>query len=301
MTGWPKGAISAKAGAVSSRYYSKWPGEIPGITGNAFLICYSPAVQNRVKSVPLAVLLMTLSLILWEFYHEKPDPIIDGRPLSFWTSREGSAYELPSPSSDTNAIQLYVKLVGMRQGSLGHAYEELWPKLPSWLQRRWPQPYFPSHDRIVAAGYLSREAKSHPEVMPLLIDALENDPDPELRSHLVDCLTIHFSHDKTVVAALANAATDRDQRVRLTAVMNLGYCYRYPSVVVPALVGCLHDSDPRVRQFAACSLRKFGPSGSAATPGLSRLLQDTNRQVRLEASYALKQIDSAAAAKAGIK
>jgi HEAT repeat protein len=258
-------------------------------------------VQNRVKSVPLAVLLMTLSLVLWEIYHERPDPIINGRPLSFWTSPDGLAYGLPSPGSDTNAVVLYAKLVGMRQGPLGNAYQNLWPKFPAWMQRHLPQPYFPKKARLAALNHLFLEARSYPSLMPLLLDSLKRDPDPLLRSQIVECLTANFSHDKTVVSAFANAAKDRDQRVRVTVAMDLGYCYRYPSIAVPALVGCLRDSDPQVRQFAASSLRKFGPSGSTAAPGLWRLLQDPNAAVCLEAKYALKQIDPEAAVKAGIK
>jgi HEAT repeat protein len=244
---------------------------------------------------------MTLSLVLWELCHERPDPIISGRPLSFWASPNVLARGLPSLSSDTNAVLLYTRLVGMRPGELGNAYQNLWPKLPGWLQRRLPQPYFPRDVRLAALNRLFLEARGCPALVPVLIDSLKRDPDPLLRGQIAECLTANFSHDHRAVEALANAAKDKDPRVRVTAVLDLGYCYRHPSIAVPALVGCLRDSDAQVRRSAACSLRMFGSSGSAAGPGLSQLLQDTNPGVRLEAGYALKQIDPAAAVKAGLK
>ena len=68
---------------------------------------------------------------------------------------------------------------------------------------------------------------------------------------------------------------------------------------IPALVIRLKDTNPRARCLAAFSLGKIGSAAKVAIPDLLRALNDSNGNLRIDAAKALKQIDPAAAAKAG--
>jgi HEAT repeat protein len=72
--------------------------------------------------------------------------------------------------------------------------------------------------------------------------------------------------------------------------------------VVAALTAALKDDDAFVRRDAARVLGKFGPDAADATPVLiAAAFRDHNAHVRKAAAAAVKQIDAAAAKKAGVK
>ena len=72
------------------------------------------------------------------------------------------------------------------------------------------------------------------------------------------------------------------------------------AVVVPVLIDALQDKNTFVRRDAAKALGKFGAEAKAAVEPLIARLRDDEPSVRKAAGQSLKQIDPAAATKAGV-
>jgi HEAT repeat protein len=113
------------------------------------------------------------------------------------------------------------------------------------------------------------------------------------------------------VAALSQALHDGDSDVRLSAAKALWSISKEPAEVVPALAGLLGgkwspaaragDSRRRFLQEVIESLGRIGPQARAAIPSLLEKARDENRHVLESAIRALRQIDPAAATKAGLR
>jgi HEAT repeat protein len=72
------------------------------------------------------------------------------------------------------------------------------------------------------------------------------------------------------------------------------------ATVVPALIDAMQDKNLYVRRDAARALADFGPEAKAAVEPLIARLKDEEPSVRKAAAASLKQIDPAAAKKAGV-
>jgi HEAT repeat protein len=92
-----------------------------------------------------------------------------------------------------------------------------------------------------------------------------------------------------------------DPGTRLKAVRTLPERRGDAVQVIPALVEALKDEDVDVRRGAAYGLGTFGEQAKDAVPPLVASLRDREPAVRKAAGIALKQIDPAAAAKAGVR
>jgi HEAT repeats len=103
------------------------------------------------------------------------------------------------------------------------------------------------------------------------------------------------------IPSLVQGLKAKNAMVRRESALALGRIHGNAAEVVPEMVKLLHDPEPFVRQCAAIVLGEFGTNGTAAVPTLVAKLEDPSEYVRDAATNALKQIDPAAAAKAGIK
>src|SRR5260370_659252 len=107
-------------------------------------------------------------------------------------------------------------------------------------------------------------------------------------------ITAEFAN--AVVAELHN----ENRWIRRAAIEQLAFCWDIPRTeTIAGLTGSLEDPDEAVRFLAARQLGRVGPQAAPAVPSLIRLLNDEG--VREIAAEALRQIDPAAAKRAGVK
>jgi len=102
--------------------------------------------------------------------------------------------------------------------------------------------------------------------------------------------------------ALIGRLKDPDDLMRAKAAIALGLLGHEPEIVVPALIENLQDTNTslRVLASAAKSLCRFQGAAQSAVPLLLKALEHPDKRVREAATNALQQIDSEAAAKAGV-
>ena len=137
-------------------------------------------------------------------------------------------------------------------------------------------------------------------VLPLT-QALTN-ATPHMRSAAIVSLGLLRSNAQAAVPALVERLeSDKDNRVRASAVTALGYIGTEPEMVVPTLIKHLSDADPDIRGQTAHALAKFGGQAQAAVPMLLKMMKDENPAVRNSAAVALREIEPHAAAKPEVK
>ena len=81
---------------------------------------------------------------------------------------------------------------------------------------------------------------------------------------------------------------ERDPKVRLQAVRQLGRIGKADPAALPALTGALKDADAKVRAGAVAALLNMGPAAKDAVPALEEAQQDSDPTVR---AYALKAVE----------
>jgi HEAT repeat protein len=89
--------------------------------------------------------------------------------------------------------------------------------------------------------------------------------------------------------------------IQAHALIALGEIHSRPEVSVPAIVPFLRSSDVALRQKAVFALGQFRDAAKAAWAELTQCLDDSDPWTRHAAADALKNIDRAAADKAGVK
>lgn len=104
-----------------------------------------------------------------------------------------------------------------------------------------------------------------------------------------------------VVGALIERLQDSNSTVHHAVVGSLGQLHMEPKLVVPALMKDFPGTDTLLRMGILTSLAQFGPEARESAPMIVEALKDQDGDVRESAAFALKEIDPAAAAKAGVK
>ena len=114
------------------------------------------------------------------------------------------------------------------------------------------------------------------------------------------CLVVVASGCSGSTAHWTAQTKAQDPAVRLNAVHKLQERTSEGATVVPVLIEALNDKNQYVRRDAARALGGFGPDAKDAVEPLSARLRDDEPSVRKAAAASLKQIDPAAAKKAGV-
>ena len=137
--------------------------------------------------------------------------------------------------------------------------------------------------------------------LPPLIAALTNQNE-RIRASAASGLGWARSDLNIVVPALIARLSDPDWNVHHAAVEALGRLHAEPGLAVPALMKDYPVNDRwLLRSPILIALGRFETNASAAVPMLLGALSNNDQDVRNQAAWALKQIDPAAAAKAGVK
>lgn len=124
--------------------------------------------------------------------------------------------------------------------------------------------------------------------IPALIQAMEDDPDEEVR--LKAALALGELGDEKAVDALITALEDSNWSVRRTAANALGRIG--DDRAVPYLIKTLEDKDWHVRKYAAVSLGKM--RDKKAIPVLLEAMDDEDADVRWKAMLALGNLGESA-------
>jgi HEAT repeat protein len=133
-----------------------------------------------------------------------------------------------------------------------------------------------------------------------LIAALTNQ-NALIRQSAATALVWERSDLNIVVPALIARLGDQVRNIHRTAVLTLGRLHAEPGLAVPALMKDFPGSDEALRSTILEAFAGFGTNAGAAIPMVIAALSDSLPNEREQVASVLKQIDPAAAAKAGVK
>jgi HEAT repeat protein len=272
----------------------------------------------RKKIFASVALLALVGGVAWELLRSRvPDPIYEGKHLSYWLAHPPAPVMGPGDSIDneevdetavrhigTNAIPLLLTYMSARDSRIKTAMIKL-------MRSRHFVKFgklFTDEDRHsqAAAGFevlgsMGLGQSAVPELMRIYKLNLS------LRSqaYVVQALGSIGSGAKDSLPLLIEATTNSDVWLRQCSLRALGRMSCEPDVVVPVLARALNDPVPYIRLVAVQSLSNFGPQAKEAIPGLFELRRDQPPDSKLkivrEIDRALTNIDPEAATKAGIQ
>jgi HEAT repeat protein len=119
---------------------------------------------------------------------------------------------------------------------------------------------------------------------PLLLDILQNDPDPNLRQQALYALQQVGGDAKVMMPALKKMIEDDNANVRMAA---LQVIWRYGVESIPLIVKCFEDKDDNIRQNAVWILQNVQGDLKSALPQIKMLLKNKNSNVRQGAVHLL--------------
>jgi len=131
------------------------------------------------------------------------------------------------------------------------------------------------------------------EAVPALVERLEKDQDPGVRSAAAQALGLTRTDRKEVMIALAQGMFDGDATVRQVSAQALTWQGPAPVEALPTLIRAL-KMDGRVPQNAATALGRMGPEAAPAVPALMEVIGNWTDGYFVEAVRALGQIGPAA-------
>ncbi|MDB6122822.1 MAG: domain containing protein [Pedosphaera sp.] len=155
--------------------------------------------------------------------HE-PDPIYNGKPMSFWINSLYSGPAILFKDYDPNLTPVLLKAMQTRDAPLQKAYHIVWPRLPAWAKRFLPTPRYAAQVRVNAILIVRMYAGHSTPALPTLIHLMQEDKDPLVRATSASTLGVCFSNDiftkyqlPTVIPALLKSLKDKDPQVRREA------------------------------------------------------------------------------------
>ncbi|HVO33007.1 MAG TPA: HEAT repeat domain-containing protein [Elusimicrobiota bacterium] len=129
--------------------------------------------------------------------------------------------------------------------------------------------------------------KMGPAAVPALVDHLQQDPSPYIRSDAADALAEQGSLPRDAVEALIGALKDLDDGVRVSVTTALGQAGDSAQAALgPLLTVSDTDKDPLVRQRAHDAMERIGVPTPAAIPGLALAMREGDTAQR-EAIFSL--------------
>jgi HEAT repeat protein len=241
-------------------------------------------MKNRLYLVCGVLLVAALGGLLWWSPREPPEPVYEGMPLNHWLTMFPNPPP-PTLMSDSNAIPFVIRDLKVDCWFGAAIYrKQVWPRLPSALQRHLRPPVGNPALRQGAAGVLWLMGPTAKAAAPALIVMLKEDDSCRSSAASALCSILEGSGDDAVVAALARASKDKDPDVRRCAITPLASIGKWD-----ALTEALKDKDVHVRMSAVQALAK-GKGGSDVVAALTEALNDKDWGVQLHAAWALARI-----------
>jgi hypothetical protein len=181
-------------------------------------------VRNRLSKkrniLIIALLVAIVGGLAWVAL-QSGEPVYRGKSISRWINEVGVFANPPAPALpllDSNAVPFLVEALQRPDGRLHSIYLRLWNKLPSSVQNKLPQPVPGWAIRANAAALLGTIGTNATTAVPALIQALKSDKADLVRQFSAKSLAQIARRDKSVMEALAEAATkDTEASVRFEA------------------------------------------------------------------------------------
>jgi hypothetical protein len=251
--------------------------------------------RKGTKLVIGLLLVATAGVVLWQALRlSQPEPVYRGKRLSLWLSLGPSSFDSGADEflrQNSLVVTSYLlAALNRRDNPFWKPYTWVIAHSPAFLSSRLPPWVEP---RLVRAGATYWLAQLGPQARPAVPDlrhAASMDQYPEVRRSAVWALGRVDSASKESVALLVAAmCQDKDANVRRAAAGVLEVWSPDDPAVILALVQGLKDSDTLVRQISAAAL---GKCGARAIPSLEPLrdLASSNDPAADYAARALEQI-----------
>jgi hypothetical protein len=261
--------------------------------------------RGRILVVVFAAAL--LAVLVWAVLRASapaPEPVYNGKPLSYWlgvyssdTNVNGRTWgesEYAIQEIGTNAIPIFLQMLRAHDSLLK-------TKVLKWASRhRIPGIHYrdPMVINIEAMDGFSALGVRASNAVPELIKILDQNYSSSSRG----CTAFTFAYigpeAKLAVPALLRAATSTNEYVYGNSITALGGIQADPKVVVPVLIRALQNSSPVTRWNAVYGLGNFHGDAKSAVPALVAMLNDTNLDTSLgqdslhsHIEHALQQID----------
>jgi hypothetical protein len=251
--------------------------------------------------------LLTIGMILGGgvilfFLLRPPEPTYQGRTITAWqndwATKKGHGWPAALQHIGTNALPYAIRNLSLNDSWWRTHYSTVRPKLPSLLQRLFPEPRALLKEVDGANVFLYMGSNS----LPAAVALLKHDSPTVRRAAAwgLGALRRQSVAANQAIPALTEALTDGDLMVRLNAAMSLQEMGASASNAVQALAKVVADTGvgPETNKFffvraaAAVALGKIGPAAAAGLPALKTALGESNYYLRGQAAVAIWRIDS---------
>lgn len=235
--------------------------------------------MNRRKRILLiatfALISCGLGLLLF-LSHEPPEPIYNGKPLSYWVQGYDKLLGSKITQSEAdhairqmgkNAVSRLLRLLETRDSKFKTRAVEM-------LQRQhWIRfSVKPADDKnFEALGAFKALGPSASNVVPRLVKIFRDDHGPFSQQAVPAILSYIGPPARQAIPALLTGISNTDWIVRYNCTIAMGSIQAEPEMAVPALIKLLDDRVPFVRREAVGALSKFGVAAKAAVPALLRI------------------------------
>ena len=247
----------------------------------------------------LAILLVALlGLVIWQIISPgEPEPVYQGRPLSFWLANAAEPVidiENPKPT-------LHQAMRAMGTNSVPALLRMLRANDPAWklkLIALGQKQNLIKIEHVPASELNYRAALGFEQLgtdasntVPTLIKLYQQTSSEDSRRYIAQSLGAIGPSAKTAVSELVKDIYTTNAALFCLVIYALGEIHSEPTLALPPLINCLSDPQPVRRAQAASALGQFGAEAKPAVPALIQLLQDPNSSVNNAARDALKTID----------
>ncbi|MDB6068777.1 MAG: repeat-containing protein [Pedosphaera sp.] len=247
------------------------------------------------RLIAIASMLVLLAVGLIWLLPTKPEPMLQGKPESWWVNGLIGNATTPAQwaSLGTNGVQLLIKTLQNKGDPLHNVYVKSWPKLPTVFRDRLPRPIPLDGYRFEAAIMLG-EIKAKVAV-PVLLRALQ-DEEPGVRMNSALSLGYLGKSDKSIRLLFPQAMMNKDNHVRGNIIAAIGSYDQSPDSTA-MLLKAMADPAPEVRSTAAIWLLRNDPQAAVnagAVPLLLRCLEGANLKTVGYALNALSELPAVA-------
>lgn len=230
----------------------------------------------RIASLGVAGLAV-VGALLWFLLNdpESQGPLIQGKPVAYWTRQLNSLEQVDRnviitfANEKSVAIPALVRQLSFPDSAAKDLAKSLWRRLPPMLRERVSEPITGAELRAGAAfalvlvyqeEFVPTQAPSLSEaqiMLPALTSALR-DRDANVRILATEALANLGAISEQAIESCDVALRDAHWSVRLTAVNALGRLAKGDERAIPPLKSALSDSRPEVRKRAAEELEDLG-------------------------------------------
>ncbi|MDB6068146.1 MAG: lyase HEAT-like repeat proteinHEAT repeat protein [Pedosphaera sp.] len=284
-----------------------------GIRVSGLVFCdgcvQNAGVRKRTRFLFVVLLVAVVGGIGWVVWRPR-EPVYQGKTLSEWLERydrimtngqnslgEQKAIDDAVRHFGTNALPTLLRGLRAKESPLAKKFFALVKRqhvlkiehVPAWVRQV-----------EAAAGFEALGAKGK-DAVPELLAMCEDAKFFKSRISIVSALGSIGPEARPAVPLLVRWLGDTNGGCDTFAVLALGRIHAEPEVGVPGLITCLSNQNGMIRWYAANALGQYGADAKAAVPDLHKLLNDSDAGVKEAAENALWEIDTGAAAKAGVK